>query len=52
MGLSDEDIHEVHLVAPPHVELFQRLDRADGDGSRQRPEVQEDRLAAQRAQAQ
>ena len=43
--LADDDIHEVHLIAPSVVKFTERLDRACRDRSGERAKVKEDGLA-------
>jgi hypothetical protein len=48
--LTDKDVNEVHLVAVPSVEFFDRCDRTDGDRSGEAANVYYHRSPAQRAQ--
>ncbi len=50
--LPDHDIQKPHAFAPLGVELFQWLDRAGGNGSGERAEVEQHRRAPQLAQPQ
>ncbi len=42
--LADDDIHEIHLIAPSVVEFTERLDRACSNRSGERAEMKQDGL--------
>ncbi len=52
VSLADDDIYEVHLIAPGVVEFSERLDRACGNLSGERAEMKQDGTPAQLTQPQ